>query len=132
MASLLQKLTLSLVFGFIWVAVTLQPWNSGYVGEAVLLETLTVYLAFGLHRRWGFSLSLSLSLSLALSLPPPFCNCIILMGFLPSEIRIALPGESQLRQSRATQPTVHAGCFRVSIIRRTLTWTTGSLTCAQM
>ena len=34
--------------------------------------------------------------------------------------------------SHATQPTVHAGCFSVSIIHRTLTWTTGSLTCAQM
>ena len=45
---------------------------------------------------------------------------------------LLFPGESQLRQSRATQPTVHAGCFRVSIIHRTLTWTTGSLTCAQM
>ena len=30
------------------------------------------------------------------------------------------PGESQLRQSRATQPTVHAGCLSVSIIHRTL------------
>ena len=40
--------------------------------------------------------------------------------------------ESQLRQSRATKPTVHAGCFSVSIIHRTLTWTTGCLTCAQM
>ena len=39
------------------------------------------------------------------------------------------PRENQLRQSRVTQPTVHAGCFRV---HRTLTWTTGSLTCAQM
>ena len=28
--------------------------------------------------------------------------------------------------------TVYAGCFSVSIIRWTLTWTTGSLTCAQM
>ena len=54
------------------------------------------------------------------------------MGFLPWEIRVAFPGESQLRQSRATQPTVHAGCSSVSIIHRTLTWTTGSLTCAQM
>ena len=27
---------------------------------------------------------------------------------------------------------VHAGCFSVSIIHRTLTWTTGSLMCAQM
>ena len=42
------------------------------------------------------------------------------------------PGESQLRQSRATQPTVHAGCFCVYIIHRILTWTTGSLTCGQM
>ena len=33
------------------------------------------------------------------------------MGFLPWEIRVAFPGESQLRQSRATHPTVHAGCF---------------------
>ena len=54
------------------------------------------------------------------------------MGFLPREIRFAFPGESQLRQSRATQPTVHAGCFSVSITHRTLTWTTGYLTCAQM
>ena len=44
----------------------------------------------------------------------------------------AFPRESQLRQSSTTQPTVHAGCFSVSIIHRTLTWTTGSLTCAQM
>ena len=32
-------------------------------------------------------------------------------GFLPWEIRIAFPEESQLRQSRTTQPTVHAGFF---------------------
>ena len=35
------------------------------------------------------------------------------MGFFPWEIRVALSGESQLRQSRTTQP---AGCFSVSII----------------
>ena len=40
------------------------------------------------------------------------------MGFLPWEIRIAFPGESQLRQSHATQSTVHAACFSVSIIHR--------------
>ena len=61
-----------------------------------------------------------------------FYNCIVPVGFLPWEIRVAFPGESQLQQSRATQPTVHAGCFSVSISHRTLTWTTGSLTCAQM
>ena len=61
-----------------------------------------------------------------------FYNCIVPMGFLPWEIRVAFPRGSQLRQSRATQPTVHAGCFGVSIIHRTLTWTAGSLACAQM
>ena len=45
-----------------------------------------------------------------------FYNCIAPMGFLPWEIRVAFPGESQLRQGRASQPTVHAGCFSVSII----------------
>ena len=54
------------------------------------------------------------------------------MGFLPWEIWLAFSGESQLQQSHATHPTVHAGCFSVSKIHQTLTWTTGSLTCAQM
>ena len=48
-------------------------------------------------------------------------SCIVPFGFLPWESRVAFPGESQLRQSRATQPTVLAGCFSVSIIHRTLT-----------
>ena len=60
-----------------------------------------------------------------------FYICIVPVRFLPWEIRAAFPGESQLRQSRSTQPTVHAECFSVSIIHRTLTRTTGSLTCAQ-
>ena len=34
--------------------------------------------------------------------------------------------------SCTTQPTVHAGCFSISIIHRTLIWTKGSLTCTQM
>ena len=54
------------------------------------------------------------------------------MGFLPWEIWVVFPRESQLQQSRSTQPTVHVGCFSVSIIHWTLTWTTGSLTCARM
>ena len=33
---------------------------------------------------------------------------------------------------RATQLMEHAGCFSVSIRHRTLKWTTGSLTCAQL
>ena len=35
-----------------------------------------------------------------------FYNCIVPMGFIPWEIRVAFPGESQLQQSRATQPRV--------------------------
>ena len=54
------------------------------------------------------------------------------MGFLPWDIQVAFPGESQQRQSRATQLRVHVECFSVSIIHRTLPWTTGSLTSAQM
>ena len=44
-------------------------------------------------------------------------------GFIPWKIRVAFPKESQLQQSRATQPTLmklHAGSFRVSIIHRRL------------
>ena len=59
-------------------------------------------------------------------------NCIVPLGFLPWGIQVAFPGESKLWQSHATQPTVYAGCFSVSIIHQTLTWTRGSLTCTQM
>ena len=41
------------------------------------------------------------------------------------------PGKASC-DSHATQPTVHAGCFSVSLINHTPTWTTGPLTCAQM
>ena len=54
------------------------------------------------------------------------------MGFLPWEMWVAFPGESQLPQSHATQPTVHDGCLSVSIIHQTLTWTTRSLICTQI
>ena len=61
-----------------------------------------------------------------------FYNCIVPMEFLPWEIRVAFPEKSQLQQSRAIKPNVHAGCFSVSTIHRTLTWTMGYLTCARM
>ena len=54
------------------------------------------------------------------------------MGFLQWKIWVAFPQENQLQQSHATQPTLPVGCFSVSIVHQTLTWTTGSLTCAQM
>ena len=50
-----------------------------------------------------------------------FYNCIFPMGFLTWEIWVALPRESKLQQSCTTEPTVHAGCFSVSIIHRTPT-----------
>ena len=61
-----------------------------------------------------------------------FYNCIVPLAFFSWEIWFAFPGERELRQSRATQPPVHAGYFSVFTIHRTLTWTKGSLTCAQM
>ena len=41
-----------------------------------------------------------------------FCNCIVHMGFLPWETWFAFPGESQLRQRRAIQSTVHVRMFQ--------------------
>ena len=70
---------------------------------------------------------------------PPLCYCILLsnkcivpLGFLPWETQVAFPGESQLLQSRTTQPMVHAGCVNVSISHQTLTWTAGALTCTRI
>ena len=60
-------------------------------------------------------------------------SAAVLTYFLFTFFSCVVPmGNSGCLQSRATQPTVHAGCFSVSIIHRTLTLTTGSLTCAQM
>ena len=61
-----------------------------------------------------------------------FYSYIDQMGFSHGKFGVSFPGESQLRQSRATQPTLHVGCFSTSIIHQTLTWTTGSLTCTQL
>ena len=40
-----------------------------------------------------------------------FFYSIVPLGFLPWEIQVVISGESPLLQSRATQPTMHAGCF---------------------
>ena len=49
-----------------------------------------------------------------------FYYFIVPLGFLQWENRVALPRESQLQQSRATQATVHAGFFfSFFIIHRT-------------
>ena len=70
-------------------------------------------------------------LSLSLFFQQFYCP-ILPLGFILWESQVVFPGESQLRQSSDTQPTVHVWCFSVSVIHRTLTWTTGSLTCTQM
>ena len=38
-------------------------------------------------------------------------RCIVPLRFLPWEIRVTVPVESQLRQNLATQPKMHARCF---------------------
>ena len=45
-----------------------------------------------------------------------FTTVLSQWDFPPWEIRVAFPGKSQLRRSRNTQLTVHAGCFNVSMI----------------
>ena len=47
-------------------------------------------------------------------------NSIVPMGFLPWEIQVAFPGESQPQQIHTTQCMVYAGCLSVSIIHQTL------------
>ena len=58
-----------------------------------------------------------------------FYNCIALLGFQPLGNSGCFPsGQSAMTESR--YPTYDAcSVFSVSIIRRTLTWTIGSLTC---
>ena len=75
-----------------------------------------------------------------------FCVCIFFWGVyfvhFVDPIGISPMGnsgrflqESQLQQSRATQPELIkvnvGGSFRVSVIHRILTWTTGSLSCVR-
>ena len=59
-----------------------------------------------------------------------FVHFVVPMGIFPWEIQLAFPPKSQLQQSR--YPTLinyneHAGSFHVSVIHRTLTWTTQDL-----
>ena len=49
------------------------------------------------------------------------------------KIRVALTGQGYSSSKSSANPVlqVHAGFFRVSVIHRTLTWTTGSFTSAR-
>ena len=79
--------------------------SSGHFSNCVVLRVLAnVVLVFHVGHFGDYVLVL-------LYLLVTFDNCIVLIAFLPWEIQVAFPGKSQLRQSRATQPTVHAGCF---------------------
>ena len=60
-----------------------------------------------------------------------FTTVLSQWGFSRGKFRLLSLGKAS-SDTRATQPTVHAGCFSVSIIHQTLTWAMGSLMCAQM
>ena len=53
------------------------------------------------------------------------------MGFFHGKFRLLSLGKASC-DSRTTQPTVHAGCFSVSKIHKTLTLSTGALMRTQM
>ena len=61
------------------------------------------------------------------------CFTIVLShwNFSHGKFGLLPPGKAS-SDSGTIQPRVRAGCFIVSIIHQTLTWTTGSLTCAQV
>ena len=52
-------------------------------------------------------------------------------NFSHGKFRLLFQGKA-ICDSHTTQPMVYAGCFSVSIIHQTLTWTTESLACAPM
>ena len=60
-----------------------------------------------------------------------FTNALSQWDFSHGKFRLPSPGNASC-DSRATQHMVHAGCFSVSIVHQTLTWTMGFLKCAQM
>ena len=60
-----------------------------------------------------------------------FTTVLSQWDFSHGKFGLLSPGKAGC-DSHATQPTVHARCFSVSIIHQTLTWTTRSLMCAQI
>ena len=103
-----------------------RGWGYTCLGQGELFGSLFKHWCVRSHP-WYMHSMLFVSFTFLL-----FNNFIVPMGFLPWEIRVTFPGESQLWQSCATQPKVHAECFSVFINHQTLTWTRGSLTCTQM
>ena len=67
------------------------------------------------------------------SVAGPFFHAAVLYhwDFSYGKFRSPSPGKANC-DSHAAQPTMHAGCFSVSTIQRTLTWITGSVMCTQM
>ena len=60
-----------------------------------------------------------------------FTTVLSQWDFFHGKFRLLSLGKASC-DSHTTQPTVLARCFSVSIFNQTLTWTAGSLTCAQM
>ena len=60
-----------------------------------------------------------------------FTTALSQWDFSHGKFGLPSPGKASCN-SHATHPTMHAECFSVFIVHQTLTWSTGSLTCAQM
>ena len=64
-----------------------------------------------------------------------FCTLLSQLAFCPpvgnsGRFRQGKPAATESRYPTLINDKVHAGYFRVSVIHRTRTWTTGSLTCS--
>ena len=76
---------------------------------------------------------ISISVSIYISIYPHKHSHTIVLSYLDfSHGKVGCFPQGKQQQSRTTQLLLHAWCFSVSITYRTLTWTTGSLTCAPM
>ena len=83
----------------------LMPWGKIYVANGITklgIDKHTSLFLFSFFFSFFFFFFLSC-----------FNSCIVPLKYLPMEIRVAFPGESQLRKSFANQLIVHAGCFSV-------------------
>ena len=64
------------------------------------------YISVELHSRCALRVKVTTAQSVF-----HFTTVLSHLGFLPWKFRVAFPGESQQRQSRSAQLTVHAWCF---------------------
>ena len=108
-----------------------NTWRNELWRSNSLCVCRSVYVSSLTFTKWGWSIGSEKAIweGILFFLFLLFTTVLSQWDFYHGKFGLPFPGESQLRQSRATQLTVHGGCFSVFIIHRTLTWTTGSLTC---